>query len=103
MGKAHVRSVAGRDSWRRSSGTRLALRACVVVVAALATLSTGTTVAVVQRAAAASCSTCGQNLILNPSAEAGHDRPSPPKQGGSINNDSYVGHVRATLRLLLVV
>jgi hypothetical protein len=59
------------DSWSRSSGTRLALRACVVVVAALATLSTGTTVAVVQRAAAASCSTCGQNLILNPSAEAG--------------------------------
>ncbi len=34
--------------------------------------------------------------------EGGHDRPSPPKQGGSINNDSYVGHVRATLRLLLV-
>ena len=71
MGKAHLRSIAGRDSWSRSSGTRLALRACVVVVAALATLSTGTTVAVVQRAAAASCSTCGQNLILNPSAEAG--------------------------------
>ena len=71
MGKAHVRSVAGRDSWSRSSGTRLALRACVVVVAALATLSTGTTVAVVQRAAAASCSACGQNLILNPGAEAG--------------------------------
>jgi hypothetical protein len=40
-------------------------------VAALATLSTGTTVAVVQRAAAASCSACGQNLILNPGAEAG--------------------------------
>jgi hypothetical protein len=71
MGKAHLRSIAGRDSWSRSSGTRLALRACVVVVAALATLSTGTTVAVVQRAAAASCSTCGQNLILNPSAETG--------------------------------
>ena len=49
MGKAHLRSIAGRGSWSRSSGTRLALRACVVMVAALATLSTGTTVAVVQQ------------------------------------------------------
>ena len=71
MGKVRVRSTAGRDSWSPSSGTRLALRACVVVVAALAVISTGTTVAVVQRAAAASCSACGQNLILNPGAEAG--------------------------------
>ena len=71
MGKAHLRSFARRDRWSRSSGTRLALRVCVVVAAALATLSTGTTVAAVQRTAAASCSDCGRNLILNPGAEAG--------------------------------
>ena len=72
MGKVRVRSTAGRDSGSSpSSGTRLALRTRVILVAALAVISTGTTVAVVQRAAAASCSACGQNLILNPGAEAG--------------------------------
>ena len=70
MGKAYLRSIAGRGGGSRSSGTRLAL-VCIVMAAALATISTGATGAAVQQAAAASCSVCGQNLILNSGAEAG--------------------------------
>ena len=71
MGKAQPEVNCGRDRWNPSSGTRLTLWTCVVVVPSLATISAGTTVAVVQRVAAASCSACGQNLLLNPGAEAG--------------------------------
>ena len=89
MGKAYLRSIAGRGGGSRSSGTRLAL-VCIVMAAALATISTGATGAAVQQAAAASCSVCGQNLILNSGAEAAPARAAIGREGARLEADRRV-------------